>query len=56
MCGDKSYSDWIVFVENWKQLKTTRYRIALSFVLHLEEHVKTPGPQRNHKEKRDFSV
>jgi hypothetical protein len=37
-----------------KQLKATRYRIALSFVFHLEEHVKTPNPQRNQKRKKGF--
>lgn len=37
-----------------KQLKATRYRIALSFVIHLEEHVKTANPQRNPQRKKGF--
>ena len=37
-----------------KQLKATRYRIALSFIFQIEEHVKTANPHGNPQRKKGF--
>jgi methionine-rich copper-binding protein CopC len=37
-----------------KQLKATRYRIALSFIFQLEERVKAANPHRSPQRKKGF--